>query len=100
MTDYDRRFLDDFTNRVVDNAERFQKLDNRVTRIEKYLEKCDKRFPCNRCGGIGQRRSPGSWRLIGSKKTLYCEKCDKLFCNHHYCAHLKKFVRKINENKK
>ena len=86
VTNIEKRFLDEFTDRVVDNAYRYEQLDLRVRRIEKYLDK-DFKIKCKSC-----RYMTSSRHEIFSK-TLYCEKCDQLFCRIHYCEHLNEFIR-------
>ena len=84
MAGIEKRFIDEFTKRVTDIDDRFQRLDNRVRKIEKYLVKGS---ICTVCKDYRRRSVEHAF-----DKMLYCDKCDKLHCYMHYCSHLEQFI--------
>jgi hypothetical protein len=109
----EQRFIDDFTNRAISNADEIRLINNRLSKIEKYLGISDVRYICAICRikteGVTCKtqkrfaRSPKPPKdsyikrfsdcKSGSffNKTLYCDKCDHLYCIYHYCKHLKEW---------
>jgi hypothetical protein len=93
MSGIGKTFIEDFTNRVVDNSSRFEQIELRLRRIEKYLGQsgAGKHFICVFC----RQDYGGRVTYHGIEKTLYCDKCDSLQCHRHYCQHLRGFINSI-----
>lgn len=92
------------TDRIIESSvdERIVLLEQRLKRVESLVNHafC---VPNDRlvymCNGLHPHPTSGLIRKPHrTRKALYCEVCDKLYCKKKYCNHLAQFVKNINKN--
>lgn len=103
----EKQFVDDFSNKVIESTvdERIKKLEHKILRLEKIVHSCsgtmnDAGMLSFLCNGEHPHIIIDGKRIRHVhyvRKALYCEKCDKLYCQDKYCDHLESFINEIKK---